>query len=95
MAVVAGSTLCAVAMVVNLVALGLVLGISWVGMNWLARRVHRQQGRTAIESDQWGITRIDEGDPCPECDGVGARQRLGRLAVCPLCEGTGVVSTLH
>ncbi|MFN3216117.1 MAG: hypothetical protein ACE367_06445 [Acidimicrobiales bacterium] len=82
------------AMLLNLVALGLVLGLSWVGMMWLAKRVHRQQGRSSSDTE-WAITRIEEGDPCPECDGVGARQRLGRLVVCPLCEGTGVVSTLH
>lgn len=74
----------------NLVALVLVVGISWVGMMWLARHVHRH----GVGSEEWVITEVHSGDPCPECDGVGAKTRLGGLEPCPLCEGTGVHSSI-
>lgn len=77
------------AIVLNLVALLLVIGLSWVGMMWLAGRVHRKDR---------GIPLVDvgePGEPCHECDGVGAKQRLGALEPCPVCEGTGVVTPLR
>lgn len=79
------------AVALNLLALVLVLGISWVGMMWLAGRVHRKGG---IVDDEWVITAVEVGDPCPECDGVGAKQRLGGLTMCELCEGTGEITSL-
>lgn len=86
------STLDAVAAVaLNLLALVLVLGISWVGMMWLAGRVH---GQDAADGADWIITAVEVGDPCPECDGVGAKQRLGGLSMCELCEGTGEITSL-
>ena len=74
-----------------LLALVLVLGISWVGMMWLAGRVHRHD---VEETEEWVITAVEVGDPCPECDGVGAKQRLGGLSMCELCEGTGEITSL-
>ena len=79
------------AVALNLLALVLVLGISWVGMMWLAGRVH---GREEGEDEEWVITPVGVGDPCPECDGVGAKRRLGGLSMCQLCEGTGEITSL-
>ena len=76
---------------VNLLALVLVLGISWMGMMWLAGKVHRH---AHAEEEVWGITRVEVGEPCPECEGVGASQHLGKLEACGLCEGTGEVASL-
>lgn len=77
------------AVVLNVVALLLVIGISWFGMMWLAGRVHRHG-----EEEQWGVTELHYGDPCPECDGVGAKQLISGLAPCELCEGTGEITSL-
>ena len=79
------------AVALNLLALVLVLGISWVGMMWLAGRVH---GKDEGDVEEWVITAVEIGDPCPECDGVGAKQRLGGLTTCELCEGTGEITSL-
>ena len=79
------------ALFLNLLALVLVVGISWVGMMWLAGHVHR---RGKDDDDEWVISEVHPGDPCPECEGVGAKQRLGRLQPCPLCEGTGVYTSI-
>lgn len=75
----------------NLVALILVVGISWVGMMWLAGRVHRHGDGP---DEEWVISEVHSGDPCPECDGVGAKSRLGGLEPCPLCEGTGIYTSI-
>jgi hypothetical protein len=75
----------------NLLALLLVVGISWLAMMWLTRWVHRHNDH---EDEVWGITRVDAGDPCPECDGIGARRRLGRIEACGLCEGKGEITSL-
>jgi hypothetical protein len=79
------------AVVLNVVALVLVVGISWFGMMWLAGRVH---GHADDVDEEWMITELRTGDPCPECDGVGAKPNMGGLAPCELCEGTGEISTL-
>ncbi len=79
------------AFVLNVVALVLVVGISWFGMMWLAGRVHRH---TETVDEEWVITELHAGDPCPECDGVGAKQRLSGIAPCELCDGTGEISAL-
>ena len=115
------------AIAVNLVALLLVVGISWIGMMWMAGRAHGrgapggdldlrspaddpfdgfdefdvfaddnahpaaqagQAAQGADAHDRWRARLVDE--PCNECAGVGARQRLGRLEPCPVCDGTGV-----
>ena len=81
-----------VAILLNLLALTLVLGISWLGMMWLASKVHR--GSSDDQDEDWVISEVHPGDPCPECEGVGARQKLGRLEPCPLCEGTGVYTAI-
>ncbi len=75
----------------NLLALLLVVGISWLGMMWLAGRVRRHTDR---EDEVWGITPVVPGDSCPECDGIGARRRLGRIEACGLCEGKGEITSL-
>ncbi len=80
------------AILLNLIALALVLGISWLGMMWLASKVHGHA--PADEDEEWVIAEVHPGDPCPECDGVGARQKLGRLEPCPLCEGTGIYTSI-
>ncbi len=78
------------AVALNLVALILVLGISWVGMMWLAGRVHSK----GVEVEEWVISPVEVGDPCPECDGVGAKHRISGLSPCELCEGTGEITSL-
>lgn len=80
------------AILLNVLALALVLGISWLAMAWLARKVH---GDALVgESEEWVITRVELGDPCPECSGVGAQRRRGALEPCRLCEGTGEITAL-
>lgn len=79
------------AIVLNLVALILVVGICWAGMMWLAGRAH---GHTARGTDEWVITEVRSGDKCPECDGIGAKPTLGSLKPCPLCEGTGIYTSI-
>ncbi len=79
------------ALLLNLLALVLVVGISWQGMMWVAARVRRHAER---DEQEWVITEVHPGDPCPECGGVGARQKLGGLEPCPLCEGTGVYTSI-
>jgi len=80
----------AMTLVLNLVALLLVLGLSWTGMMWMARWIH--SSRSPV--DDWETTPLRRNDPCPECDGVGAQQRFGQLEPCPLCEGRGVITSL-
>ena len=75
----------------NLLALLLVVGILWSAMMWLTRKAHRHSEQ---EDEVWGITRVEVGDPCPECDGIGARRRLGRIEACGLCEGKGEITSL-
>ena len=77
------------AILLNLLALALVVAIAWLGMMWLAGKVH---SRDADGEQEWMITEVHPGDPCPECAGVGAKQRFGSLHPCPLCDGTGVHS---
>ncbi len=74
----------------NLVALLLVVGLSWVAMMWLADKVHNRHA----SAEDWVITEVHPGDPCPECEGVGAKQRLGALDTCPMCEGTGIYTSI-
>ena len=75
------------AIVLNLLALVLVVGISWLGMLWLAGRVHGHAPPEEAEVDAG-----DPGDPCPACGGIGATQKLSGIEPCPICEGTGVAS---
>lgn len=75
------------AIVLNLLALVLVVGISWFAMVWLSTRVHRGLG-VDDEADESSLGLSEH--PCRTCKGVGAQQRLGRLEPCPVCEGTGV-----
>lgn len=96
------------AIAVNLLALLLVVGISWLGMMWMAGRVHgrvdeappgpdlepydaERDGSFDLPADQSaGPSHARSDEPCGECGGIGAKQRLGRLEPCPVCEGTGV-----
>ena len=41
------------ALAVNLLALLLVLGITWVGMRWMAVRVHRRHGVETLDEAAW------------------------------------------
>ena len=66
------------AFLMNLLALVLVVAISWFGMMWLAGKFH---GRPQADA------------PCKHCKGTGARHKLGRLEPCPACEGTGTRTT--
>ncbi len=75
--------------VANVAALVLVLGFCWLGMAWMAKRVHRARGVPRA-----GSTPGAEVDTCRACEGVGAKRRLGRLEPCPICEGRGVVTSL-
>ncbi|MFV2039956.1 MAG: hypothetical protein ACC660_06910 [Acidimicrobiales bacterium] len=78
------------AFVLNLVALVLVVGISWGGMMWLGTKLHARDKT----DDEWVITEVRPGDPCPECDGVGAKRSLGHVEPCPLCEGRGTYTSI-
>jgi len=82
----------------NLAALILVLGITWVGMIWLSGRVHPPQPEdrdpvTGLPADPLLNAPRDgdgDGDECSTCNGVGAESRNGRLVPCPACLGRGV-----
>ena len=80
-------------MLLNLVALGLVLGLSWVGMMWLAKRVHRQQGRSA-EDTEWAITRIDEA-PAASISAEIADQNTGKVSQDVQAELDALFKALH
>ncbi len=74
------------AIAVNIGALVLVIAMCWVGVRWLAGRVHGRRGLPGRA--RRGID--DTGQPCRECDGVGAVHHFGKIQPCPVCEGTGV-----
>ncbi|MGI9623007.1 MAG: hypothetical protein ACR2PK_09245 [Acidimicrobiales bacterium] len=83
------------AVALNLLALMLVVGSSWLAMMWLANRAHSRRYVDNLDAEEeWVITRVELGDPCPECDGVGAKQKLGGLETCELCEGRGEITSL-
>lgn len=83
-------------LVLNVVALLLVLASCWIAMVWWGARMHRgrDEANEPEEIEQWGVTRVEVGDPCPECEGVGAITKVTGLEPCPLCEGTGVITSL-
>ncbi len=88
------------AFALNIVALLLVVGLSWGAMMWLSGRSHghgspahegRNQGRARAGRSS-GDTSVygDSESRCARCEGVGAHHRRGRLEPCPVCDGTGV-----
>jgi len=79
------------AVVLNVVAFLLVGGISWIAMMWLAGKVHSDG---VGQDEEWAISTIHVGDPCPECSGVGAMQAFEGLQACGLCEGRGEITSL-
>jgi len=81
---------------INLLALLIVLGLCWAAMMWLSGRFHGHGGATTVQVDGVGDlsqprTRSAEA-ACLECEGVGAHNADGKLAPCPACYGTGVLS---
>ena len=67
---------------VNIGALVIVVALCWFGLRYVSGRVHSRR-----------LTRVGgkpDGQPCRECDGVGAVHHFGRIQPCPICEGTGV-----
>jgi hypothetical protein len=73
-----------VGLLLNLLALVLVLVLSWGGTLAMARWAHRRRDDAPYLSAP--------SQECWECSGVGARRRLGQLEPCPVCEGRGVVT---
>ena len=82
------------ALALNLLALLIVLGLCWGAMMWLSGRFHGHGGATTIEIDGVGdLTKPKASeDVCTVCEGVGAHNSSGKLAPCPECYGTGVLS---
>lgn len=74
-------------LLINIVALVLVVALSWGAMMIMAAWVHRRRGGELGEL--WLGSVVEE---CAECAGVGARRRYGELEPCPTCEGRGVVT---
>jgi len=83
----------------NLAALILVLGITWVGMIWLSGRVHPPQpdfdpaddsSRDQVRVQPRKEAARNGDDECATCKGVGAESRNGRVVPCPACLGRGV-----
>ena len=82
------------ALAVNLLALLIVLGLCWGAMMWLSGRFHGHGGATTVEVDGVGDLSVPLAtEPsCTVCEGVGAHNSKGKLAPCPECYGTGVLS---
>lgn len=87
---------------INLLALVIVLGMCWAAIMWLGNKSHGQRfSRDSFEGAAEGgyvnIADVDVTSPisdeaCAVCAGVGAQQTRGKLAPCPECFGTGVLS---
>lgn len=81
------------AFAINILALIIVLGLCWAAMMWLSGRSHGH-APTTVEVDGIGdlTMPMNSAEPCTTCQGVGARQRGGRLWPCQECFGTGVLN---
>ena len=94
------------ALAINFLALLIVLGLCWGAMMWLSGRFHGQRAHgefTAMYRDHDGsapserqhdaqTSGMSPETPCTVCEGVGAQNSQGQLALCPACYGTGVLS---
>ena len=82
------------AIAINLLALLIVLGLCWGAMMWLSGRFHGHGGATTVQPDGVGDLSQPSApqDICVSCEGVGAHSSAGKLAPCPECYGTGVLS---
>ena len=86
--------------ILNLLALGLVIAMSWAAMVWLGHRFHGLRadlGPAEVPDDAsslLGNSAMLDRAPCDTCDGVGAGQVDGELMTCPACHGTGVIEAL-
>lgn len=81
----------------NIAALILVLGITWVGMIWLSGRIHGVGQPEDSRDPVTGLPRPDGGRDqlgrdveCDTCSGIGALSDAGKVSPCPACNGTGV-----
>ena len=79
---------------INLLALLIVLGMCWAAMMWLSGRFHGHGGATTVQPDGVGDLSQPQAPEavCLQCEGVGAHNADGKLAPCPACYGTGVLS---
>ena len=80
------------ALALNIIALVLVVAISWLGMVWLGGRIHARRKERDLDEPraEW----MPEPDsPCDVCKGVGAVHKRGSIRPCPMCEGTGIRTT--
>ncbi|MGZ0175989.1 MAG: hypothetical protein ACKVIQ_03845 [Acidimicrobiales bacterium] len=82
------------ALAINLLALLIVLGLCWAAMMWISGRFQAHGDATAVEGDVIGdlSTPTASEAPCIACGGVGAQNAGHKLALCPACYGTGVLS---
>ena len=70
------------------------LGLCWAAMMWISGRFQAHGDATAVEGDVIGdlSTPTASEAPCIACGGVGAQNAGHKLALCPECYGTGVLS---
>jgi len=87
----------------NLIALLMVIGLSWTAMMWMSGRFHGDRRDFSAQPLEERVGPNDEFElvadrrpahqgECTTCQGSGARKRQGRLSLCPVCEGTGVLN---
>lgn len=87
----------------NLIALIMVIGLSWIAMLWMSGRFHGERRDFTAEpfgdaaddaafGELFGDDFARRSNECATCNGSGARKNEGRLAPCPACEGTGVLT---
>lgn len=80
------------ALALNILALVLVVAISWVAMVYLGARIHARRRREEVDEPlaEWMPAK---DTPCESCKGVGAVHKRGSIVPCPVCEGTGIQTT--
>ena len=77
------------AIVLNVVALGIVLGLCWVAVSFSSAR-----SRTRLSPLPPPVTGYFER-PCDRCEGLGAERGVRGVTPCELCDGSGVQPALH
>jgi len=84
-----------VAFALNIAALILVLGITWVGMIWLSGRIHGvgQPDEPRDPTTGLPVKGVEGEAECVTCAGIGALTDAGKVSPCPACNGTGVAGT--
>ncbi len=82
-------------MALNILALILVVLFVW-GALWLTTRLsNKKRKQNELKDGDFEALLNSAGNQpiCLECKGAGAKTKMGDIYTCPICEGTGVISS--